>query len=96
MSNSQHMPDMSQLSLQNSSPPQPRSIGRFEQHANTFDGVRAAASGYHYSTSPPTQNLGVGMQNATIATSPLKGKPSRAGLPSVSLRFFWLFLLCCF
>ncbi|KAG9104069.1 hypothetical protein FRC06_005769 [Ceratobasidium sp. 370] len=75
---------MSQLTLQNSSPP--RSIGRFEQHANTFDGVRAA-TGYHYSTSSPTQNLGVGapgMQNATIATSPLKGKPSRAGLPSAT------------
>ncbi|QRV75279.1 RNA-binding protein PIN4 [Ceratobasidium sp. AG-Ba] len=85
MSNNQQMPDISQLSLQNSSPP--RSIGRFEQHANTFDGVRAAAA-YHYSTSPPTQNLGVGapgMQNATIATSPLKSKPSRAGLPSAWL-----------
>lgn len=88
MANNQNqMPDMSQLSLQNSSPPPPRSIGRFEQHANTFDGVRVAAGGYHYSTSPQTQNLGPGggMQNATIATSPLKqGKPSRAGLPSVS------------
>ncbi|KAG8688716.1 hypothetical protein FRC09_012765 [Ceratobasidium sp. 395] len=86
-SNNQGLPDMSQLSLHNSSSP-PRSIGRFEQHANTFDGVRVAAAGYHYSTSPPTQNLGVGapgMQNATIATSPLKGKPSRAGLPSAWL-----------
>lgn len=89
MANNQNqMPDMSQLSLQGSSPPPPRSIGRFEQHANTFDGVRAAAGGYHYSTSSPTQNLGPGggMQNATIATSPLKqGKPSRAGLPSAWL-----------
>ncbi|KAG8740186.1 hypothetical protein FRC10_004625 [Ceratobasidium sp. 414] len=87
MSNNQHLPDISQLSLQNSSPP--RSIGRFEQHANTFDGVRVSAAAYHYSTSPPTQNLGVGapgMQNATIATSPLKGKPSRAGLPLASRR----------
>jgi hypothetical protein len=80
--NQSQLPDISQLRLHDSSPS--GGPGRFEQHANTFDGGRAAA-GFHYNTSP-TQNLQPGSaQNATIATSPLKqGKPSRAGLPSVS------------
>lgn len=75
--NNQGLPDISQMSLRDAP-------GRFEQHANTFDGGRAAA-GFHYGSTSPTQNLQPGLaQNATIATSPLKqGKPSRAGLPSV-------------
>ncbi|CAE6537089.1 unnamed protein product [Rhizoctonia solani] len=69
------------LRLQDASP------GRFEQHANTFDGGRGAGGGFHYGSTSPTQNLAPGLaQNATIATSPLKqGKPSRAGLPSAWL-----------
>ncbi|CAE6384466.1 unnamed protein product [Rhizoctonia solani] len=81
MSNANQMPDLSQLRLHDGSP-----AGRFEQHANTFDGGRGIVGGYYGSTSP-TQNLAPGSaQNATIATSPLKqGKPSRAGLPSAWL-----------
>ncbi|KAG8691396.1 hypothetical protein FRC11_004396 [Ceratobasidium sp. 423] len=79
--NANQMPDLSQLRLQDASP------GRFEQHANTFDGGRGAGGGFHYGSASPTQNLAPGSaQNATIATSPLKqGKPSRAGLPSAWL-----------
>ncbi|KAJ1307896.1 hypothetical protein OPQ81_001975 [Rhizoctonia solani] len=80
--NANHMPDLSQLRLHDGSP-----AGRFEQHANTFDGGRGASGGFHYGSASPTQNLAPGSaQNATIATSPLKqGKPSRAGLPSAWL-----------
>ncbi|EUC56984.1 RRM/R3H domain protein [Rhizoctonia solani AG-3 Rhs1AP] len=82
MSNAHQMPDLSQLRLQDASP-----AGRFEQHANTFDGGRGVSGGFHYGNASPTQNLAPGLaQNATIATSPLKqGKPSRAGLPSAWL-----------
>ncbi|KAF8699132.1 R3H domain, partial [Rhizoctonia solani] len=82
MSNANQMPDLSQLRLHDASP-----AGRFEQHANTFDGGRGASGGFHYGSTSPTQNLAPGLaQNATIATSPLKqGKPSRAGLPSAWL-----------
>ncbi|KDN48586.1 hypothetical protein RSAG8_02573, partial [Rhizoctonia solani AG-8 WAC10335] len=82
MSNANQMPDLSQLRLQDGSP-----AGRFEQHANTFDGGRGASGGFYYGSMSPTQNLAPGSaQNATIATSPLKqGKPSRAGLPSAWL-----------
>ncbi|CAE6408682.1 unnamed protein product [Rhizoctonia solani] len=82
MSNANQMPDLSQLRLHDVSP-----AGRFEQHANTFDGGRGASGGFHYGSTSPTQNLAPGLaQNATIATSPLKqGKPSRAGLPSAWL-----------
>ncbi|KAH7341421.1 hypothetical protein B0J17DRAFT_693746 [Rhizoctonia solani] len=81
MSSANQMPDLSQLRLHDASPG-----GRFEQHANTFDGGRAGG-GFHYGSVSPTQNLAPGSaQNATIATSPLKqGKPSRAGLPSAWL-----------
>ncbi|KAF8589947.1 hypothetical protein K439DRAFT_1404167 [Ramaria rubella] len=67
-------PDISSLTLS----PQ-RSQQRPNENYETYDG----RSPYHYSTSPPVMPGGQNPFNTTqVAQSPLKNKPSRAGLPS--------------
>ena len=76
MAASNSTPDIASLSLSS----QPRLHDSYDYEGNNSGNAR---NPYHYATSPPVPAHSQ-YNPLSISQSPLKGKPARAGLPSVS------------